>query len=95
MVRRLVVDADHVIFGHTHRRGPIRSESGWRLDDGTRLWNTGSWVYAPGLIGRSASESPYWPGTVVVVEGRRQPKSRQLLAERTRTDLRGRRDRES
>ena len=95
VVRRLGVDADHVIFGHTHRRGPVRSESGWRLDDGTRLWNTGSWVYAPGLIGRSASESPYWPGTVVVVEGRRQPKSRQLLAERTRTDLRGRRDRES
>src|SRR5215208_1762165 len=34
VVRRLGIDADHVIFGHTHRRGPMRSEVGWRLEDG-------------------------------------------------------------
>jgi predicted phosphodiesterase len=88
VVRRLGIDADHVIFGHTHRRGPMSNESGWRLEEGTRLWNTGSWVYAPGLVGRSASHSPYWPGTVVVVERRRRPAPRHLLDDRTRDDLR-------
>jgi UDP-2,3-diacylglucosamine pyrophosphatase LpxH len=92
VLRRLGVEADHVIFGHTHRRGPMRGESGWRLDDGTRLWNTGSWVYAPGLVGRSGAASPYWPGTVVVLEDARQPEPRQLLDDRTKAELRGRRD---
>ena len=89
VVRRLGIEADHVIFGHTHRRGPMANESGWRLDDGTRLWNTGSWVYAPGLVGRSGAASPYWPGTVVVLEGHRFPRPRHLLDDRTRADLRG------
>ena len=48
VTRRLDIDADHLIFGHTHRRGPMRAETGWRMPEGTRLWNTGSWVYAPG-----------------------------------------------
>ncbi len=62
VTRRLGIDADHLIFGHTHRRGPMRAESGWRLPEGTRLWNTGSWVYAPGLLSRTPTDSPYWPG---------------------------------
>ena len=68
---RLGIDADHLIFGHTHRRGPMRAESGWRLPEGTRLWNTGSWVYAPGLLSRTPTDSPYWPGTVGHPGGRR------------------------
>ena len=88
VVRRLGVEADHVIFGHTHRRGPMRGETGWRLDDGTRLWNAGSWVYAPGLLGRRAADSPYWPGTVVVVEDDRQPEPRSLLEDRPKDELR-------
>lgn len=89
MVRRLGIDANHVIFGHTHRRGPIHGETGWRLADGTRLWNSGNWVYAPGLLGRTAKDSPYWPGTVIVLEDDRQPKLRQLLDDRTKSELRG------
>jgi len=89
VVRRLGIEADHVIFGHTHRRGPMRSETGWRLEDGTRLWNTGSWVYAPGLVGRTAAESPHWPGTVVVLEGERQPALLHLLDDRTKDELGG------
>jgi predicted phosphodiesterase len=87
VVRRLEIDADHVIFGHTHRRGPMRSETGWRLESGTRLWNAGSWVYAPGLVGRTAAESPYWPGTVAVLDGERQPVLRHLLDDRTKGEL--------
>jgi predicted phosphodiesterase len=87
VARALDIEADHLIFGHTHRRGPIRSETGWRLDGGTRLWNTGSWVFSPGLLGRTAAESPYWPGTVVVLEDERQPQLRHLLDELTKDEL--------
>jgi predicted phosphodiesterase len=87
VVRKLGIEADHLIFGHTHRRGPLRGETGWRLDSGTRLWNTGSWVYAPGLLGRTAAESPYWPGTAVVLEGERQPALRHLLDDRAKDEL--------
>jgi predicted phosphodiesterase len=89
VVRRLGIDADHVIFGHTHRRGPMQAETGWRMPEGTRLWNTGSWVYAPGLLGRTPTESPYWPGTVAVLEGDGPPELRQLLDHLSRTELRG------
>ncbi len=87
VLRRLEIEADHLIFGHTHRRGPMRGETGWRLEGGTRLWNAGSWVYAPGLLGRTAAESPYWPGTVVVLEDERQPELRHLLDDRAKAEL--------
>jgi predicted phosphodiesterase len=88
VVRRLDIDADHVIFGHTHRRGPLRAEVGWRLDSGTRLWNTGSWIHTPWLIGRDAADSPYWPGTIVVLEDGRDPRPVNLLEDRTKEELR-------
>ena len=87
VVRKLGIEADHLVFGHTHRRGPMRGERGWRLENGTRLWNTGSWVYAPGLLGRTAAESPYWPGTVVVLEDERQPELRHLLDHLAKDEL--------
>lgn len=89
VTRRLGIDADHLIFGHTHRRGPIRAETGWRMPEGTHLWNTGSWVYAPGLLGRTPADSPYWPGTVAVLEDDGPPELHHLLDDRTRTELRG------
>jgi len=89
VVRRLGIEADHVIFGHTHRRGPLRAEVGWRLDDGTRLHNTGSWIHSPGLLGRSAADSPYWPGTVMVVEDDRDPRAVNLLEDLDKEELRG------
>jgi len=87
VVHKLGIEADHLVFGHTHRRGPMRGEHGWRLENGTRLWNTGSWVYAPGLLGRTAAESPYWPGTVVVLEDERQPELRHLLDHLAKNEL--------
>lgn len=89
VTRRLGIDADHLIFGHTHRRGPMRVETGWRMPEGTHLWNTGSWVYAPGLVGRTPSDSPYWPGTVAVLGDDGPPELRHLLDDRSRTELRG------
>jgi len=88
VVRRLGIDADHVIFGHTHRRGPLSAEVGWRLDGGTRLWNTGSWIHTPWLLGKTAAESPYWPGTIIVLEEGRDPRPRNVLEDRSREELR-------
>jgi predicted phosphodiesterase len=89
VVRRLGIDADHLIFGHTHRRGPMKGETGWRLPEGTRLWNTGSWVYSPGIVGASSAHSPYWPGTLAVVEDDGSPQLRHVLDARSRAELRG------
>src|SRR4051794_17082626 len=50
VIQTLHIDAAHVIFGHTHRRGPLPGESAWHAGDTTML-NTGSWVHAPGLLG--------------------------------------------
>jgi UDP-2,3-diacylglucosamine pyrophosphatase LpxH len=69
-VEHLEIDAETVIFGHTHRRGPHPGEvARWKTRDGTKVVNTGSWVYSPGLLGATSADSPYWPGTVAIVEG--------------------------
>ena len=67
-VERLDIDAETVIFGHTHRRGPLPGEPVWKAKTGTKLVNTGSWVYSPGLLGSTSANSPYWPGTIGVLE---------------------------
>ena len=89
VVRRLGIEADQVIFGHTHRRGPMPAELGWRLDDGTRLLNTGGWTHAPWLLGRTAADSPYWPGTIIVLEPGREPRATNLLEDLDKDELRG------
>jgi predicted phosphodiesterase len=89
VIWRLGVEADHVIFGHTHRRGPLRAEVGWRLEGGTRLWNTGSWIHAPWLLGKTAADSPYWPGTIIVLDEGRDPRPQNLLEDRNKEELRG------
>jgi len=63
----LGVDAEHVIFGHTHRPGPLPDddEAEWSASGGARLWNTGSWLHEPVFLRRGPVESPYWPGTVL------------------------------
>jgi hypothetical protein len=63
VTRHLQIDAAHVLFGHSHRTGPLpgddRSEWG-------RLLNVGSWV-AGGGARETVADSPYRPGGVVRV----------------------------
>jgi len=87
LVARLTIDADHVIFGHTHRRGPLDGEPGWEAPTGARLLNTGSWVYAPGLLRSTARGSVFWPGTVAVIEDDRPPELLHLLDGLSRAEL--------
>jgi hypothetical protein len=90
VLTRLGVEAAHVIFGHTHRPGPRDEEHGWSSANGARLVNTGSWVYAPGILGHDSRDSDFWPGTAVVVEDEGAPELRQLLAGHGHAELRSR-----
>jgi predicted phosphodiesterase len=77
----LGVDSEHVIFGHTHRMGPLDGDDPgeWRTPAGVRLWNTGSWYREKVLTGSRPHESPYWPGGVVYVRDLGDPEPVNVL----------------
>jgi predicted phosphodiesterase len=64
VVDRLRIDADYVLFGHLHRAG------WWRTESGTTLLNTGSWVEA---------DMPCRPGSYALIRENSAPELRQLL----------------
>ena len=76
--RRLGIDAGHVIFGHTHRTGPLP-------EDDASEWgpfvNAGSWVRQPHFTNGDASprSSPYRAGGAVMVDDAGPPQVRMLL----------------
>jgi hypothetical protein len=76
VLTRLEVPAAHVIFGHTHRAGPLPADD--RAEWG-RLLNTGSWVYEPGYLGDSPGDSPYRPGFAALVSDDGPPELVNLL----------------
>jgi hypothetical protein len=88
-LRRLGVHPAHAIFGHTHRAGPFDGDdlAEWRTASGTALHNTGSWVYQGHFLTQRPQESPYWPGTAVVVEDSGPPRLERLLGYRGHGDL--------
>ncbi len=69
VLRCLGIDAGHVIFGHTHRAGPLPADdrSEWLSAAGAQLLNTGSWTHEPTFIGRDPGSSPYRPGFAVSI----------------------------
>ncbi len=75
VVDRLGVDAAYVIFGHTHRAGPLPNDdqAEWRTSTGARLFNSGSWVHEPSFLGASPSRSPYRVGFCVWLEDEGPP----------------------
>ena len=95
VVRRLGIRAEHVLFGHTHRSGPwpegprpADALGEWTLDDGTRLINTGTWLYQPLFLPEAPGDSPYWPGVMCVVEDDATVELHGLLAGLGHDDLR-------
>jgi len=80
VVARLGVDARHVIFGHTHRAGPLEGDDAWdwTLPHGRRLHNAGSWVYESMYLDRGWG-SPYWPGGAVILDDGGEPRHVRLL----------------
>jgi Calcineurin-like phosphoesterase len=63
----LAPGAAHVVFGHTHRHGPLPDDdpAEWTSPSGTRLWNTGNWFHEPAFVRSVDERSPYAPGTVL------------------------------
>jgi metallophosphoesterase superfamily enzyme len=78
---RLSLGDAHVIFGHTHRAGPLRRDIGaeWRGPAGARLLNAGCWTYDSYFVTDTPGESPYWPGGAVLVEDSGPPILQRLL----------------
>jgi Calcineurin-like phosphoesterase len=86
---RLGLGDAHVIFGHTHRAGPLPgdSEAEWLGRGGARLMNCGCWTYDLVFLGRGAGETPYWPGSCVLVEDDGPPLLMRLLSDRSHAEL--------
>src|SRR6185437_2253870 len=83
---RLGLGDAHVIFGHTHRAGPLPrdKQAEWRGGSdgrGARLLNSGCWTYDAYFLRGGPGESPYWPGGAVLVEDDGPPRLLRLLEE--------------
>jgi Calcineurin-like phosphoesterase len=91
---RLGLGDAHVIFGHTHRAGPLPGdvEAEWRGPAGARLLNAGCWTYDSYFVTDTPGESPYWPGGSALVEDEGPPQLRRLLDDRSNAELAAVRD---
>ena len=69
VIDRLAIEAPHVVFGHTHRAGPLPADdpAEWRAPSGARMINSGSWVHQPDFLGDDPATSPYRAGFGVEV----------------------------
>ena len=90
---RLGIDAAHVIFGHIHRRGPLWGEDGRAATDplweqrGRTMHNTGNWLYTPSMFSGAQTASPFWPGSMIVVEDEGAPRLVELLDGNRATEM--------
>jgi predicted phosphodiesterase len=77
----LATGVEHVVFGHTHRPGPLPDDdlAEWTTLSGIRLWNSGNWFHEPAFVGSSDDRSPYWPGTVLVLDETGPPRLENVL----------------
>jgi hypothetical protein len=98
---RLGLGEAYVIFGHTHRAGPLPGDdaSEWNgrapsdadatqaPSSGARLVNVGCWTYDSIFLTRKRGESPYWPGTCALVGDSGPPELKRLLLDREHDEL--------
>jgi hypothetical protein len=70
VAERLGLGDAHVVFGHTHRAGPLLGDDVWEWvgPSGARLINAGCWTYDSHFLTGDPGESPYWPGGAVLVD---------------------------
>jgi Calcineurin-like phosphoesterase len=78
----LAPDAEHVVFGHTHRAGPFPGDdlAEWTTLSGTRLWNSGTWFHESAFLQDGDLDNPYLPGTVLTVDDEGPPRLENALA---------------
>ena len=83
VIVRLGITAEHVIFGHTHRAGPLPEDDQvqWRVPGSTtRLHNTGSWVDERAYA-RAGPSSPYWAGRAIEVDDDGPPRLVRIVSD--------------
>lgn len=78
---RLGLGEAYVVFGHTHRAGPLSGDTPaeWHPAGGARLVNSGCWTYDAYFLTPTPGESPNWPGSCVIVEDSGAPRLLRLL----------------
>ncbi|HTZ85614.1 MAG TPA: metallophosphoesterase [Solirubrobacteraceae bacterium] len=89
---RLGLGDAYVVFGHTHRAGPLADDDPGEWDQpvagsAAKLVNVGCWTYDSIFLSDPPGKSPYWPGTCALVEDSGPPTLRRLLLERTHAEL--------
>ncbi len=101
---RLGLGDAYVVFGHTHRAGPLPGDdanewtrppaagrTGPAQRSGARLVNVGCWTYDSIFLTKKPGESPYWPGTCALIDDTGPPQLRRLLLDRSHDELSPRR----
>jgi predicted phosphodiesterase len=98
---RLGLGDAYVVFGHTHRAGPLPGDDAGEWigrhhagagspgaeRSGARLVNVGCWTYDSIFLTRKRGESPYWPGTCALIGDAGPPELRRLLLDREYDEL--------
>jgi hypothetical protein len=79
VAERLSLGEAYVLFGHTHRAGPLPGDEPAEWSPRARLVNVGCWTYDAIFLTPAPGESPYWPGTCALVEGSGPPQLHRLL----------------
>lgn len=90
--RHLRLTPAHLIFGHTHRAGPLDGDdpAEWRTPAGTNLHNPGAWTFETHFMASGLPRSgPYWPGGAVALDDDGPPRLERLLTDLEPADFRG------
>ncbi len=82
VVRLLGLPHRHVLFGHTHRAGPLPGDDPgeWIAPTGARLHNGGAWIDEP-IFAVGGPASPYWGGRGIWVDDEGPPRLERLAAD--------------
>jgi predicted phosphodiesterase len=81
----LPTGARYVIFGHTHRPGPLEgidAPERWTVKlrgQETQVMNSGSWLYDAGKARRPDYRPQRWPGTFILIPDRGHPRLVEVL----------------
>lgn len=80
VVALLGIEAEHVVFGHTHRAGPLPGDSlgEWTAPTGARLHNAGCWIDEP-VFATGGPRSPYWGGRAIRVDADGPPRLERIV----------------
>ncbi len=83
----------YVIFGHTHRPGPLEdidTPERWKVNmhgQETVVMNSGSWMYDSGKARRPDYRPQRWPGTFILVPDQGPPRLVEALAHLSKEEI--------